>query len=290
MNKIEKKLVFGTANLGINYGINASNISKNNSLKKILSLLKKEKVLFIDTAYNYKNAEKFLGKHNIKKFKIISKLPKFKRSNLQILEEEVINHVELSLKKLNISRFYALLVHDTKELNGDKGKKIFKILRLLKKRNIVKKIGYSIYCASELDKFYYKFKPDIVQGPLNIFDQRIIRSGWLKRLSKAGIEFHARSIFLQGLLLKKSGELPMKFRKYNKIFINYHQWLKKNNLNSFTACLYFIFSTKFVEKIVVGVDNYFQLQDIMDLKFNKKKYNFKQLSCLNKNLINPTNW
>ena len=72
--------------------------------------------------------------------------------------------------------------------------------------------------------------------------------------------------------------------------MNYHQWLKKNNLNSFTACLYFISSIKFVKKIVVGVDNYFQLQDIMNLKFNKKKYNFKQLSCLNKNLIDPTNW
>ena len=290
MNKIKNKLIFGTANLGVRYGINASNISKNSSLKKIFLLLKKEKIFFIDTAYNYKNAQKYLSKQHIKKFKVISKIPKFKKENLNILEEEIINHVEQSLKKLNISKFYALLVHDTKELNGNKGKKIFKILQLLKKRNMVGKIGYSIYTASELDKFFYKFRPDIVQGPLNIFDQRIIRSGWLKKLNKSGIEFHARSIFLQGLLLKKSAELPVKFKKYSNIFINYHQWLKKNNLNSFTACLYFISSIKFVKKIVVGVDNYFQLQDIMNLKFNKKKYNFKQLSCLNKNLIDPTNW
>ena len=290
MSKIKNKLIFGTANLGARYGINAANISKNSSLKKIFSLLKKEKVFFIDTAYSYKNAQKYLRKQHIKKFKIISKIPKFKKENLNILEEEIINHVEQSLKKLNISKFYALLVHDTKELNGNKGKKILKILQLLKKRNMVGKIGYSIYTASELDKFFYKFRPDIVQGPLNIFDQRIIRSGWLKKLNRSGIEFHARSIFLQGLLLKKSAELPVKFKKYSNIFINYHQWLKKNNLNSFTACLYFISSIKFVKKIVVGVDNYFQLQDIMNLKFNKKKYNFKQLSCLNKNLIDPTNW
>ena len=106
----------------------------------IFSLLKREKVLFIDTAYTYKNAQKYLGKHNIKNFKIISKLPKFKRVNLNILEEEVINHIKQSLKKLNISRFYALLIHDTKELDSNKGKKIFKVLQLLKKRNMVNSI------------------------------------------------------------------------------------------------------------------------------------------------------
>ncbi len=290
MNKIKNKLIFGTANLGMRYGINASNISKYSSLKKIFSLLKKEKIFFIDTAYKYKNAQKHLSKQNIRKFNIISKLPNLKKRNLEDLKEEIVNHVEQSLRKLNISRFYALLIHDTRELNGNKGKRIFKILQQLKKRNIVKKIGYSIYCTSELDKFYFKFKPDIVQGPLNILDQRIIHSGWLKKLNKSGIEFHARSIFLQGLLLNKSSKLPVKFKKYSDIFINYHQWLKKNNLNSFKACLYFISSIKFVKKIVVGVDNYLQLQDIMNLKLDKKKYNFKQLSCFNKNLIDPRNW
>ena len=67
MNRIKKKLVFGTANLGVNYGINTSNISKNNSLKEIFLLLKKEKILFIDTAYSYKNAEKIFRKTQFKK-------------------------------------------------------------------------------------------------------------------------------------------------------------------------------------------------------------------------------
>ena len=290
MKKIKNRLIFGTANLGERYGINASNISKNSSFKNIFLLLKKEKVFFIDTAYSYKNAQKYLRKINLKKFRIISKLPKYKKENLSILEKKIINHVERSLKQLNISRFYALLVHDTKELNGSKGKKIFEILKLLKKRNMVRKIGYSIYCTSELDKFFYKFRPDIVQGPLNILDQRIINSGWLKRLNKSGSEFHARSIFLQGLLLKKSGELPVKFKKYRDIFTNYYQWLKKNNLNSLTASLYFISSIKFVKKIVIGVDNSFQLQDIINLKLNKKRYDFKQLSCSNKSIIDPRNW
>ena len=42
---------------------------------------------------------------------------------------------------------------------------------------------------------------DFVQGPLNVFDMRLSRSGWLSRLASAGCSFFARSVFLQGLLL-----------------------------------------------------------------------------------------
>ena len=45
---------------------------------------------------------------------------------------------------------------------------------------------------------------DVVQIPYNILDKRVIYSGWYRKLKKIGIEVHARSIFLQGLLVNKS--------------------------------------------------------------------------------------
>ena len=36
---------------------------------------------------------------------------------------------------------------------------------------------------------------------MNIIDRRLELSGWLERLSDEGVEVHARSVFLQGLLL-----------------------------------------------------------------------------------------
>ena len=46
-----------------------------------------------------------------------------------------------------------------------------------------------------------KFKFHIIQLPINLFDRKLIDNGILSRLKKHGYEIHARSIFLQGLLL-----------------------------------------------------------------------------------------
>ena len=132
---------------------------------------------------------------------------------------------------------------------------------------------------------------DAIQGPLNLFDHRIINSGWLRKLGKFGTEFHARSIFLQGLLLKNYKNIPLKFKKYNIVFKNYHNWLNKNKLSPLAACLNFVILNKYVKKVVVGVDNSNQLEDIVRLKVNtRKNYDFQQLNCFDEKIINPSKW
>ncbi|MEM5627314.1 hypothetical protein AAHB47_28660 [Bacillus wiedmannii] len=49
---------------------------------------------------------------------------------------------------------------------------------------------------------------DMIQVPLNIFDQRLIYSGLLQKLKTKGIEIHARSPYLQGLLLMDAEKIP----------------------------------------------------------------------------------
>ena len=76
------------------------------------------------------------------------------------------------------------MVHDYKDLLGNRGKKFLKELQLLKKKKLVKKIGISIYDPSELEKIWKFWKPDLVQAPFNLFDQRILNSGWVDILKK----------------------------------------------------------------------------------------------------------
>ncbi len=47
-----------------------------------------------------------------------------------------------------------------------------------------------------------------MQLPLNALDRRPIASGVLARLKAQGSEIHARSVFLQGLLLMPPSDLP----------------------------------------------------------------------------------
>ena len=64
------KLVIGTAQFGMKYGLKKKKI-KDNEFKKIKSFLIKSKINKIDTAQSYGNSEKVLGDHYFKNFKFI---------------------------------------------------------------------------------------------------------------------------------------------------------------------------------------------------------------------------
>ena len=47
-----------------------------------------------------------------------------------------------------------------------------------------------------------KYNFDIIQVPLNVFDQRILNKKIINIIKRKNIAIHARSIFLQGSLLE----------------------------------------------------------------------------------------
>lgn len=290
MKKISRnKVILGTANLASNYGINNSNILKKNNIPKFFKFLRKEKIQYIDTAEKYKNNNEILNKINVSNFKIINKIS---INNKKINKKKIFNQIKDNLTKLKLKNFYCVMLHNTECLKNDKKSEIFEILRELKRNKLTKKIGYSIYDKKELDRFYRYFKPDIIQGPLNIFNQELLRSGWLKKLKKDKVKFHARSIFLQGLLLKKKNELPVYFKKYFKHFDKYYSFLEKNRISQISLCFNFIYHLKFVDKIVVGIESKKNLIEILNLEILNRT-DMSKLYILNtstKGIKDPRVW
>ena len=134
-------------------------------------------------------------------------------------------------------------------------------------------------------------KVDIVQAPLNIMDRRLIVSGWLSKLNSQKVEIHTRSVFLQGLLLMSRNSIPSYFNRWSKIWDRWFYEIKKNNLSPMEVCLSFIFSLPEIDHIIVGVDNVYQLKDI--IKKSKSKIAQVDWSFMHSNdqmLINPSNW
>ena len=156
-------------------------------------------------------------------------------------------------------------MHDYKDLLGYRGKRYLKLLIDLKKKNIVKKIGISIYDPKELDLIQTIFKPDIVQAPFNVFDQRLKNSGWLDKLKKSNVKIYARSCFLQGLLLNYSHTNRIKnaFADYKKYLDSWFHWCKINKISSLKACLAFLKQQKKIDFLVIGFDNFSQLKKIV---------------------------
>ena len=79
-------------------------------------------------------------------------------------------------------------------------------------------------------------------------------------LKKNNVELHARSIFLQGLLLEDSKYFEKKFKAHKKKLSYLKSGLKKNNLNKRQACLKFAFKSKIIDKFVIEFQNMIKLQ------------------------------
>ena len=102
-----------------------------------------------------------------------------------------------------------------------------------KKVKFTKLIYVSIYNPEEINYAIKKFKFDIIQLPINLFDRKLIDNGILSRLKKHGYEIHARSIFLQGLLLDSH---RWKFAKWSEIF-RFYKFCQIINLKNFRCLL-----------------------------------------------------
>ncbi len=286
-----KKICLGSANFGSNYGYK-NNKLKIKDLKKIIEKAKKENIKFFDTAFSYKNSEKNLGKFASKSFEIITKIPKVPSSKTNIKKWIKIT-INKSFKNLKKAKIYGILIHDIKVLeNKKKAKIILEYLEELKNKNKIKKIGISVYSLKELKKCFKVYNFQIVQFPFNIFDNRIIKSKLILKLKKKNVELHARSIFLQGLLLEDSKFFEKKFKTHKKKIIIFEKWIKKNNLNKLQACIKFAFNTKIIDKFVIGFSKYDQFIEIIKILKKRTVINSlpKELTNINSKLLNPKLW
>jgi aryl-alcohol dehydrogenase-like predicted oxidoreductase len=284
------KIALGTANFGQKYGLAGKIIKSDKKIKKIIQFANNSKIKLIDTSNNYGSSETLLGNNNLKNFKIITKLKisnDEKKSNN--LENIVFNKVEESLLKLNIKKLYAILLHESNDLKSNKRHKLIKVLKKLKKRNLVSKIGISIYNPKELNFIWPFWKPDIVQCPFNILDRRIYESGWLKKLKKNKTEIHVRSIFLQGLLLQNEKSMPRKFKKWKNIFKKWDNYCKKENISKIQGCINFIKSFKKISFVIIGFEDIKQVKNIISYFENDRK-SYTTIACNDIRLIDPRLW
>jgi aryl-alcohol dehydrogenase-like predicted oxidoreductase len=282
------KLVIGSAQLGMNYGLFNNKKITFKEFKKIEKLVLKSKINFIDTATTYGDSEKIIGNSKLKKLHIITKIKIPTNKNINV-KNWLLKEISKSLIKLKINKIYGILVHNYKDLLGSYGKNYLLSLRELKRKKIIKKIGISIYDPSEIKKIWKFWKPDIIQVPFNPLDNRILVSGWINILKKSKVKIFARSIFLQGLLINKDS--PFKINKNYKILLNkYKNWCYKNNISLIQGCLHFVKQFKKIDYLVVGFNNYDQLKEIIDV-FKKKQIIIpRKFSTKKINLIDPRKW
>lgn len=286
------KLIIGTANFSHRYGFEKFKI-KNLEIKKIFKEINKNKIRYLDTAINYNLKKKTFSNINLNKIKITTKIKLPDKNKLKFILN-LKRKIFRELTKLNLKKFDTILLHNVGDLRLNQYRlPLLEELKKLKSENLISKIGVSIYDTEDLKIVLKNFKPDVIQLPVNVMDQRFLKKNLLKKLNQKKILIQGRSIFLQGLLLKKKTELEKvncndKLKKRLNIFIN---WCASKNISQLNACTSFLKNIKYLDFIVLGINNSNQLAEI--LKNLKKKNNhnkFEKFSVRSKKIIDPRKW
>ena len=291
MTKTTSKLALGSANFGLDYGIanNSGKISER-ELSDILTFAQEARIKVVDTAQAYGDSEARIGSLcDDSQFKFVTKIGAEVASGSR--DQNMESSVKRSCRRLNQSQLYAVMLHRPEVLLGNQGGEIVKKLQMFKEQGIISKVGISVYSPEILTAISRIFKFDIVQVPFNVFDQKILSSGWSDKLKSNGVEIHTRSVFLQGLLLIEQERLPDYFKKYwPSQFATWYRFLNYNGVDALEVALKCALNQDWIDKVVVGVDSVSQLKALVEIEKSSGQLYFPSLSSDDPNLVNPSKW
>jgi aryl-alcohol dehydrogenase-like predicted oxidoreductase len=288
--ELTKKLVIGTAQFGLDYGI--SNFSGKVNQKEVNAILKfasEMGIKFLDTATAYGDSEEAIGQSVISsnEFKIISKCHKESHTRQQVFDS-----LDHSLKKLGSKQLYGYLAHDFQSIQSEE---FYESLQAAKTFNKAIKIGVSAYYPWQVEWIFENVEIDIIQFPYNLFDRRF--KYLLPELRKRKIEVHVRSVFLQGLFFLPIKQLGNHFNPIKPILKKLDNLTDKYELGIPDLLLNFCLAENLIDKTLIGVTSVNELkQNVQSLNVFQLMQNekiFEQLDDFeihDESILLPFNW
>lgn len=287
-----KKLGLGTVQWGMPYGIaNQHGITSPDAVTKLLTEARNYGIEVLDTASLYGKSETVLGENDLDGFKLITKTPSFSCQIITTAEIDLLSETFYrSLNLLSVKKVYGLLIHHADNLLIPDGEKLVAQMVNLKKEGLIQKIGVSVYDSSQVDSVLKVFNPDLVQLPLNIFDQRMLESGHLELLKSRGTEIHVRSVFLQGLLLMPLNDVPSFFKPIYPLLVRWRDAAREQGFTAHQAAIAFATNIPHVDTVLVGLGSLSQFNTCIDSFAIDKKFDASGLACNDPVFVNPSMW
>lgn len=285
-----RRLALGTAQFGLTYGVaNSAGQVVGSSVAEILARAAAAGVDTLDTAVAYGESESVLGRAGVSGWRVISKLPSLP-PDIRDVRQWIDSQLSGSLERLRVATLDALMLHRPSDLLGPRGREFQDSLAAARTRGIVGAVGVSIYDPEELDSLWPAWRPEIVQAPLNVLDRRLISSGWLAKLAAHGVRVHARSVFLQGLLVMPAERRPAWFAPWTELLDRWLEWCAQQSVSPQHAALGFVDAQTEVERYVIGVDSPAQLEELLALAPALAQLPPDDLCSSDRTLLEPSRW
>ena len=283
-------LTLGTAQFGMSYGVsNREGRVSEKQFQMICAKFRESGFNNYDTARAYGNSEQRLAKILNSNDSITTKIPP--NVNQIQPEEWFEKNFFTSLEILNVTKVDTLVFHRSEDLLSTPHIYLERKIKEYKESKKIKHFGVSVYKKEELDTVLRYFKIDFVQFPVSLIDRTFLNDNYLLTLKDKGIIIEARSVFLQGLLLMESRLLPPYFDAWRQHFQEFETWLQTyNGLSKLEACISFIKSIPEIDRVVIGVQNIAELEQVLYAMNISKVYSYPIIASRDDKLINPSRW
>lgn len=291
-----KKLGLGTVQFGLDYGVtNERGQVSSVEASAIVSAAIRAGVDTFDTAAAYGASEEVLGPslELHAGVRVISKIPGVAGDLIESSHIENCGAIlEQSLRRLRRRALYGLLLHRTDDLRKPGFERLVAFLDACKRAGKVAKIGVSAYGPADVELALERMPVDLVQLPLNLLDQRVLHGGTLATLRRRGVEVHARSVFLQGVLLSDPEGLPAHFQRFRDRLAAVGHTAAKIGASRLALCLQFVISQRDVDCAIVGVSSLADWRQIVAAAGQTLSLpsDLAELASEDATLINPLLW
>ena len=291
------RLVLGTAQLGMHYGIaNRTGMPDANAAVSIIARAWEGGVGELDTGQAYGDSEARLGRALKElgignKVNIISKFhPKLDHRDSAALRCSV----EKSLSLLGINKLHAMLLHREELLaHWDKG--LGKNLLRLVEEGLIRQVGISIYTPQKALQAINTDGISLVQIPGNLLDRRFENAGIFEQARRCGKSIYLRSVFLQGLLLMDVAELSGSMEFAIPVVDRLIKFSQQSGFSIMQLALGFAKSAYWGHKVVVGCETLEQMQQNLELWQTELPVELvarvqSQFKDVSEKILNPSLW
>ena len=256
---IKNKIILGTVQLGVDYGINnKKGRPKRSHSLEILKYAHNNGIKTVDTSDSYGTSNELISDYNktsLKPYRVIYKL-NFEHPNSKLdLRKQIIRKI----KNLNLDQLYCFMFHSYENFSLFY-ENTYESLENLKKENILKKIGVSVYNNQQAISVLNNYNIDVIQIPFNILDNFNKRGEIIDLAQRKGVEIHARSIFLQGLFFVELNKLHPKLEPLKKYLIKIHDIANQYEISINNLAINYAYTQKRIKNILIGVDSINQLK------------------------------
>jgi aryl-alcohol dehydrogenase-like predicted oxidoreductase len=287
---MKEKLILGTVQFGLDYGINNTHGLPDEST--VSSLLKEaygNGITELDTAAAYGVAEHRIGLYheaNPKDTFLVN--TKFSKD----VAVDWFTSLKASIEAMKIETVHTIMFHSFEAYQQNKA--ILSEIYAQGYSRYFKKIGVSVYTNQELEALQSDDLISVVQLPFNMLDNANLRATILVALKDSGKEIHTRSCFLQGLFFKDSNALPAKLAPL-RIYLNEIKSIADDNkIDIGHLALQYCLTKPYIDKVLIGVDSLDQLA--LNLKWSSVTIDTEILMAIDKikvvdtELLNPSKW